>query len=83
MCASFMSSRLALRLLCGTLLVMALLDVPVTVGPGAGKFVGAVLVIGVLWSAAVVLRRRKGPEGLPEGATRRVRHETLVSTAIR
>jgi hypothetical protein len=83
MCALSMSSRLALRLLCGTLLVMALLDVPVTVGPEVGKSVGALLVIGVLWSAAVVLRRRKGPDGLPDSSTRRVRQESLVSTAIR
>ena len=83
MCALSMSSRLALRLLCGTLLVMAFLDVPVTVGPEAGKLVAVLLVIGVLWSAAMGLRRRKSPEGLPDRATRRVRHETLVSTAIR
>lgn len=62
MCASSMTCRLASRLLCGILLVMALLDVPVAGWPETGRLVGGLLLLGLLASVAVVLRRRGGPE---------------------
>jgi hypothetical protein len=59
MCAFLISSRFALRLLCGTLLVMALFDVPVSVGPDTAKWLGAMLLAGVLGSLAVLRSRRE------------------------
>jgi hypothetical protein len=65
MCASsmFMSSRLALRLLSGTLLVMALLDVPVAVSPETGQVIGAFALVVVLASLARLALRRRAREG--------------------
>jgi hypothetical protein len=56
------SCRLASRLLCGALLVMALLDVPVVGWPETGRLVGGLLLLGVLAGVAVLLRRRGGAE---------------------
>jgi hypothetical protein len=57
-----MSSRLALRLLSGTLLVMALVDVPVAVSPETGQVIGTFNLAVVLASIArLALRRRAWP----------------------
>ena len=78
MCASSMTCRLASRLLCGILLVVALLDVPVVGWPETGRLVGVLCLLGLLAGIALLLRRRGQPEApldhtaLPERSVRTI-----------
>ena len=83
MCASLISSRIALRLLCGTLLVMALLDVPVVVGPDTAKVLGALFLVGVIGALAALAWPRRCPEDLRGRSTRGGRKGDLVAPATR
>ena len=66
--ATFMLSRLALRVLCGTLVGMALLDVPVAVSPETGQVISAFALVVVLASLArLALRRRARPGAVAQG----------------
>jgi hypothetical protein len=76
--ASSMSSQLAIRLPCGMLLVMALLDVPVAVEPSTAKWFGALLLAGVIGTLAALAWRRQRSED-PRGR----RKGNLVATATR
>jgi hypothetical protein len=71
------------RLLCGVLLVMALLDVPVAGWPETGRLVGGSLLLGVLAGVAVMLRRRGGTEIPLERTTRLERKSSLIVPKIR
>jgi hypothetical protein len=62
------SCRLASRLLCGVLLLTALLDVPVAGWSETGRLVAVPVLLGALAGVAVLLRRRGGPE-IPAGRT--------------
>jgi hypothetical protein len=82
MCASFMfmSSRLALRLLSGTLLATALLDVPVAVSPETGQVIGVFALVGVLASLArLALRRRARSGAMGQGSDPERRDGPLVA----
>jgi len=80
--ASSMSSRLAFRLLSGTLLVMALFDVPVTVGPDTAKWLGALILAGVIGMLAALAWRWRRQEDPPRRTTGG-RKGNLVATATR
>jgi hypothetical protein len=82
MCASFMfmSSRLALRLLSGTLLATALLDVPFAVSPETGQVFGAFALVVVLAGLArLALRRRARSGALGQGRDTERRDRLVVA----
>jgi hypothetical protein len=74
-----MSSYLALRVLCGTLVGMALADVPVAVSPETGQVIGALALAMVLASLAPpALRRRARPGVVGQGRDPERKHRVLV-----
>lgn len=77
--ASSMAQRLPFRLLCGTLLVMALIDVPVAVSPEAGRVMGVVVLLVLLASIALLALRRRAPQGaVDHGSVSEQRDSLLV-----
>jgi hypothetical protein len=83
MYTSLISPRIALRVLCVTLMIMALLDVPVAIGSDAAKWLGPVLLAGVIGALAALASRRIGREDPRGRAARGGRKGNLAATATR
>ena len=79
--ASSLSSRLAFRLLCGTLWVMAPVNMRVAIEPDTAMWVGALLLVGMIVTRAALVWRRRRPEDARARATRGRRKENLVANA--
>jgi hypothetical protein len=56
-----MSSRFALRILSGALLLMALMDVPAAVDAGSGRLLAALLLLGLFITLLFIRARAEGP----------------------
>jgi hypothetical protein len=78
-----MSSRLALRVLCGALAAMALANAPRAVGPDTAKWLGALLLAGVIGTLAALALRRRRPKTSRGRTTRDLRKGNLVATTTR
>jgi hypothetical protein len=72
MVASLKDGRLAFRLLGGTFLVMALLDVPAAVSPETGRVISVLALLVVLAGLAILALRRRDPG--TQSLVRDVRH---------
>ena len=82
MWTSSMALRLPFRLLCGTLLVMTLLDVPAETWPGIGQLFGALLLLGVFGGIGLLISRQRSEEH-PDPAVHPERKGSFVAAQIR
>ena len=80
---SSMVHRLPFRLLCGTLLVMTLLDVPAETWPGIGRLLSALLLLGVFGGIGLLVRRRQRSEDHLDHAIHPERKGSLITVHIR
>lgn len=79
---SSMAQCAPFRLLCGTLLVMTLLDVPAETWPGIGQLLGALLLLGVFGGIGLLISRRRSEEH-PDLAVHPDRKGSFIAAQIR
>jgi hypothetical protein len=83
MWASSTAHRLPFRLLCGTLLVMTLLDVPAAAWPGIGQLLGALFLLGVFGGIGLLVRRGRRSDEHLDRAVHAEQKGNLVAAHLR